>query len=103
MFSFLIEANGTNQLIVANHITEVLPDRYYGITSIWSLNQQVVVADCKSCIVFFDYSQGVPTNLLEAGDGYKELYEALRQRLEREAAIAAKWEKEHPKKTKAVL
>ncbi|RAL58786.1 hypothetical protein DID88_009199 [Monilinia fructigena] len=90
-------------LIIANHITEVLPDRYVGVTSIWSLKQQVIVADCKACVVFFDYDRGVPANLLEAGGVYKELYEALKQRSGRELEAAAEWEKQHPKTMRSSL
>ncbi|KAF7908495.1 uncharacterized protein EAF01_004250 [Botrytis porri] len=92
-----------DSLIVANHITEVLPDRYFGVTSIWSLRQQAIVADCRGYVVFFDYDRGVPANLVEAGGVYKDLYDALVERKEKEIAIAAKWEEEHPKKVKAAL
>ncbi|KAJ8070317.1 hypothetical protein OCU04_000697 [Sclerotinia nivalis] len=92
-----------DSLIVATHITEVFPDRYVTITSMWSLTQQVIVADFKASVLFFDYGRGKPANLLEAGGVYKDLYEALKERSAREVAIAAKWEKEHSKKSKAVL
>lgn len=92
-----------DSLIVASHITEVFPDRYVTITSMWSLAQQVIVADFKASVLFFDYGRNVPANLLEAGGVYKDLYEALKERSAREVAIAAKWEEEHPKKSKAVL
>lgn len=67
------------------------------------MKQQVIVADCKACVVFFDYARGVPANLLETGGAYTDLYEALKKRSEKEAELAAKWEKEHPKKVKASL
>ncbi|KAH8645582.1 hypothetical protein BGZ60DRAFT_392540 [Tricladium varicosporioides] len=92
-----------DSLLVANHITEVLPDRYFGITSMWSLRQQAIVADCKGYVVFFDYDKGVPANLLEAGGVYKDLYHALVQRKERESQIEKEWEAAHPKISKAKI
>ncbi|TEY82973.1 hypothetical protein BOTCAL_0026g00370 [Botryotinia calthae] len=92
-----------DSFIVANRITDVRPNGYSSITSIWSLSQQVIVADIKFCMVFFDYDRGVPANLLEAGGTHKDLYEALKQRLEMEGKIASKWEQEHPKRAKAML
>lgn len=51
----------------------------------------------------FDYARGVPANLLETGGAYTDLYEALKKRSEKEAELAARWEKEHPKKVKVSL
>jgi hypothetical protein len=88
---------------VAHHITEVLPDRYYGITTMWSLKQQAIVADCRGYVVFFNFDTGKIADLVKADGAYKELYNALTQRKDREAAIAAKWENERSKKAKASL
>ncbi|KAF7920675.1 hypothetical protein BELL_0197g00160 [Botrytis elliptica] len=86
-----------DSLIVAYHITEVLPDRYFGVISIWSLWQQAIVADCRGYVVFFYYDRGVPANLVEAGGVYKDLYDALVERKEKEIAIAANWEEDAKK------
>jgi len=86
-----------DSLIVANHITEVLPDRYFGVTTIWSLQQQAIVAENKGYIVFFDFNKGKPADLIEAGTVYKDLHDALVARKEREGEIAALWEADHPK------
>lgn len=88
---------------MANHLTEVYPDRYFGVTSIWSLKQQAIVADCKGYVVFFNFDEGKPANLLKAGGVHKDLYDALTQRMKTEGVIAAKWEEEHPRKSKAAL
>ncbi|KAG9228057.1 hypothetical protein BJ875DRAFT_390207, partial [Amylocarpus encephaloides] len=88
-------------LIVANHIKEILPDRYFGVTSIWSLQQQAIVGQSQGYIVFFDYGKGGKANLLEAGGVYQELYHGLTRRQEREAEIERKWEQDHPKMSKA--
>jgi hypothetical protein len=91
------------QLIVANHLTEVLPDRYFGVTSIWSLRQQAIVAETTGYITFFDYDRGVPANMIEAGGVYTDLYNSLVERKEKEGKIAAKWERQHPKKRHSKL
>ena len=89
------------QLILAHRVTKVLPDRYYGITSVWSLRQQAIVADAQGYVVFFDYDTGKPADLVKAGGTHLDLYNALSQRKEKEDKIAAQWEKDHPKKPRA--
>ena len=91
------------QLIVANRITEVLPDRYYGITTMWSLLQQAVVAEMKGYVVFFDYRCNKSADLTAAGGRYTELHSALKKRAERGNQLAAEWLREHPKKVKAKM
>lgn len=87
-----------SKLITANRLTEILPDRYYGITSVWSLKQQAIVAENRGYVVFFDYSKGKPANLLQAGGVYADLHAALTKRVAAATDLATKWEKEHPKK-----
>ena len=85
---------GFLQLIVATRLTEVLPDRYHGITSIWSLRQQAIVAYLRGYVVFFDYGRNKPANLLEAGGVYADLHAGLTKRAKKANEVAAKWEKE---------
>lgn len=76
-------------------------DRYLSNTAIWSLQHQAIVAESEGFVVFFDYDKGVPANLIKAGGVYKDLYDALVERKDREAKVRAKWEEEHaPKKGK---
>lgn len=88
---------------MANRITKVLPDRYFGITTIWSLRQQAIVAENTGYMTFFNYDTGKPANLIEAGGVYKDLHDALVARMEKENKIAEQWEKDHPKKVKAKI
>ncbi|ATZ47338.1 hypothetical protein BCIN_02g06280 [Botrytis cinerea B05.10] len=92
-----------DSLLVANRITKVLPDRYFGITTIWSLRQQAIVAENTGYMTFFNYDTGKPANLIEAGGVYKDLHDALVARMEKENKIAEQWEKDHPKKVKAKI
>jgi hypothetical protein len=74
------------------------------VTTIWSLRQQAIVAETREYMVYFDYDNGVPVNMIKAGSVYTNLYNALVARKEREDKMAAKWEAEHPpKKRKAKL
>jgi hypothetical protein len=73
-------------------------DRYHVVTSIWSLRQQAIVAESRGWVVFFDYTKGKPANLVLAGGVYADLYNALKDKCTQAAALAAKWDQEHPKK-----
>ena len=74
-------------------LTDVLPDRYFAITSMWSLRQQAIVAQTRGYVVFFDYTKGKPANLIEAGGVYTDLHVALTKRAKISSELAAKWEK----------
>jgi len=85
------------QVIVAVRIAEVLPDRYFAITSMWSLRQQAIVAQTRGYVVFFDYAKSKPANLVEAGGVYAKLHAALTERAERSSKLAAEWESKNSK------
>lgn len=91
------------QLIVANRLTEILPDGYHGITTVWSLRQQTIVAELRGYAVFYDYGRNNPANLVEAGGVYAKLLAGLTRRVERSNELATKWEKEHPKPPRGKL
>jgi len=92
-----------DQAIVAHTLTQVLPDRYFGVTTVWSVNQQAIVAEVKGWVVFFDYERGVVADLEKLGGVYAELYAFLTGRVEREKGLREKWEKENPKKVRAKI
>ena len=87
-------------LVAANRITEVRPDRYHCVTSIWSLAQEAVACESRGWVVFFDYRTRKPADLVAAGGVHADLYHALAEkaRLGREKAEA--WDKANPKKGK---
>lgn len=58
------------------------------------------MAENRGYVVFFDYSKGKPANLIQAGGVYADLHEALTQRVSAANELAAKWEIEHPKKSR---
>ncbi|MCJ1347286.1 hypothetical protein MMC31_005508 [Peltigera leucophlebia] len=83
-------------LIVGNRLSEVHPDRYFTTTTIWSLKQQAIVAECKGYIVFQKFDTGKPASLIEAGGPYLALYSQIKDKVERSNKLFAKWQKETP-------
>ncbi|KAI0479445.1 hypothetical protein GGR56DRAFT_635058 [Xylariaceae sp. FL0804] len=73
-----------DSIIVATRIDEVKPDRYHVITTLWSLRQEICVAESKAWVVFYDYSRKKTADLIQAGGVYTDLYKALVEK----AAIA---------------
>ena len=78
---------------MGNRLSEILPDRYFTTTTIWSLRQQAVVAECKGYVVFLNFGTGRPANLLESGEPYKKLYAQIKAKVERSNEMFTKWEK----------
>ena len=81
-------------------LAEVHPDRYFAVTSMWSLRQQAIVAQTRGYVVFFDYGKGKPANLVEAGGVYAELHAALAERCKKSSELAAQYEKKNPPKSR---
>ncbi|MCJ1312458.1 hypothetical protein MMC25_006132 [Agyrium rufum] len=87
-----------DSIITANRLTEIRPDRYLGITTVWSLRLQTIVAECKGWIVFADFAKGRPVNLVEQGGVWADLYHGLKDKVEAGNKLAEEWAKAHPKK-----
>jgi len=92
-----------DSIIVAHTLTQALPDRYFGITTIWSVNQQAIVAEVKGWVVFFDYEKGRVADLEKLGGVYAELLAFLRARVVEEGGRRERWEKENPRKVRAKI
>ncbi|KAH8898681.1 hypothetical protein GQ53DRAFT_358313 [Thozetella sp. PMI_491] len=90
-----------DSVIIAVRLAEVLPDRYFFITSMWSLRQQSMVAQTRGYVVFYDFDKKTSANLLEVGGVYADLHVALTERAKKSNELAARWEKRYPpRKTK---
>ncbi|KAI0521397.1 hypothetical protein F5B22DRAFT_571771 [Xylaria bambusicola] len=89
-----------DSIIVANRIDEVRPDRYHVTTTMWSLRQQLPVAESTGWIVFFDYSKGKPANLIEAGGVFVNLHAAISEKAKVANEKRAQWEAKNPKKSR---
>ncbi|KAJ7814067.1 hypothetical protein B0H13DRAFT_2381968 [Mycena leptocephala] len=80
-------------------ITEVKPDRYFRVATLWSYQQQAIVAESSGYAVFFDYRKSRVANLLEYGGVYADLHRDLSERSKRSNELYAQWVSDHPKST----
>jgi hypothetical protein len=79
----------------------VQSDRYFTTTTIWSLRQQDVVAECAGWIVFVDFATGKPADLVASGDLYSKLHALIVEKAEKAEIAKSHWEKDHPRKRPA--
>ena len=90
-------------LLIANRLTDVRPDRYHGVTSIWSLRQQAIVAESTGWIVFYDFETGRQGDLVRKGGLHKVLYEGLKAKADEANRKMEEWEKAKKGKVKSKL
>ncbi|KAF1948193.1 hypothetical protein CC80DRAFT_498318 [Byssothecium circinans] len=89
-----------DSVLVGNRLSRVQPDRYFTTTTIWSLRQQDVVAECAGWIVFVDFKTGKPADLTKAGEPYNQLHAFIVEKAEKANAVKTQWDKEHnPKRS----
>ncbi|KAI1176065.1 hypothetical protein F4777DRAFT_548289 [Nemania sp. FL0916] len=86
-----------DSIIIAIRINEVKPDRYHVTTTMWSLRQQVSVAESSGWVVFYDYAKAKPANLIEAGGVHADLHAALSEKCRVAKLKKTEWEKAHPR------
>ncbi|KAJ6585557.1 hypothetical protein B0H19DRAFT_1250358 [Mycena capillaripes] len=90
-------------LLMAVRITEVQPDRYFAVTTMWSYQQQAIVAESSGSAVFFDYRKNEVANLIEYGGVFADLHRDLCERSKKSNELYAQWAVDHPKKKRAKL
>ncbi|KAJ8127450.1 hypothetical protein O1611_g6185 [Lasiodiplodia mahajangana] len=90
-----------DSILVANRIGEVKADRYHMTTTIWSLRQQSPVAESNGWVVFYDYSQGKPASLIQAGGVYANLHAALVEKSKVASQNRAKWAQTHTENSRS--
>ncbi|KAI1170284.1 hypothetical protein F4777DRAFT_584050 [Nemania sp. FL0916] len=82
--------------LIAAYRQEVTePTRNGGTTSLFSLKQQTIVAECKGSVTFMDAKSGRPIDIRTAGPGWLALYDGLTKRCETSKIFREKWEAEH--------
>ncbi|KAI0107457.1 hypothetical protein GGR51DRAFT_148566 [Nemania sp. FL0031] len=86
-----------DSIVIAARINEVQLDRYQVTTTMWSLKQQVCLAEQVAWVVFFDYSKQRSTNLVQLGGVYADLHKALVEKATIASQQRAKWTEPHPK------
>ena len=65
------------QLIAAYRQDRIDPDRNNGTTSLFSLNQQAIVAEVKGSAVYMSIKTGRPVDIRTLGGGWARLYEGF--------------------------
>lgn len=61
------------------------------------------MAECKGYIVFQQFENGKPANLIEAGEPYRALYAQIKAKVERSNQLFAEWVEKTRSKKKARL
>ncbi|KAJ8123483.1 hypothetical protein ONZ43_g582 [Nemania bipapillata] len=92
-----------DSIIVANRIDEVKADRYHMTTTMWSLRQQSPVAESNGWVVFYDYSKGKPSSLVQAGGVYANLYASLVEKSKIASQKRVEWAQIHNKNCRSSM
>ncbi|RYP92150.1 hypothetical protein DL770_001731 [Monosporascus sp. CRB-9-2] len=85
-----------DSLIAAYRQDKIEPTRNSGTTVLFSLKQQVIVAEVKGSITYMDAKTARPVDIRTLGGGYPALYEGFTKKSEHAKAMKEKWEREHP-------
>ncbi|KAI0157895.1 hypothetical protein GGR52DRAFT_180367 [Hypoxylon sp. FL1284] len=97
--SILRQVKYPDVVIAAYRQEHIEPTRSNGTTILFSLKQQVIVAEVKGSATYVDVKTARPVDIRTLGGGWSHVYEAITQKSERSTALKEKWEKEHPKRT----
>ncbi|KAI0169759.1 hypothetical protein GGR52DRAFT_573817 [Hypoxylon sp. FL1284] len=87
-----------DSLIVANRPDSIEPTRYYGTTSLFSLQQQTIVAEVKGSATFIDARTGRPTDIRNRSDGWPKVYDAYVGKVESAQTKKQSWDMKNPKR-----
>ncbi|KAK7935166.1 hypothetical protein PG985_000661 [Apiospora marii] len=93
-----------DSLIAAFRQDAIEPTRNNGVTSLYSLRQQTIVAEAKGSTTYMDIRTGRPVDIRTLGGNWPVLYDAFTIKSANANARRDKWEKEHPKsKSKSLV
>lgn len=85
------------QLIAAYRQDLIEPTRNSGTTSLFSLNQQAIVAEVKGSVTFMDVKTARPVDIRTVGSGWLKLFEGFTAKANHAKMLKEKWESDHPK------
>lgn len=85
------------QLIAAYRQENIEPTRNSGVTSLFSLKQQAIVAEVRGNVTFMSLKTGRPVDIRTQGGNWPALYEGFTQRSAESRARKEKWDKDHEK------
>ena len=83
-------------MIAAYRQEKILPDRNSGTTSLYSLKQQVIVAEVKGSAVYMSMKTGRPVDIRTLGGGWPKVYEGFVAKSENSRRLKEEWESMHP-------
>jgi hypothetical protein len=85
------------QLIAAYREEAIEPTRNVGTTSLFSLQQQAIVAEVKGSVTYVDVKSGCPVDIRTLGGGWPKLFDGFTQKANHAMMLKEKWDAEHPK------
>lgn len=89
------------QLIAAYREDLIEPTRNHGTTSLFSLQQQAIVAEVKGSVTYMDVKTGRPVDIRTLGGGWPKVFEGFTQKAAYAKALKERWDLEHPRGGKA--
>ncbi|KAH5277194.1 hypothetical protein HBI70_095310 [Parastagonospora nodorum] len=87
-------------LIAAHRQEHMEPTRTNGVTSLFSLKQQAIVAELRGSVTYVNAKSGRPVDIRTLGGGWSSLFEGFTKKAENALVLKEKWEIEHPKRIK---
>ncbi|KAK8046185.1 hypothetical protein PG996_014249 [Apiospora saccharicola] len=88
-----------DSLIAAFRQDAIEPTRNNGVTSLYSLRQQTIVAQAKGSTTYMDVRTGRPVDIRTLGGGWPVLFDAFTAKSANANARRETWEREHPNKS----
>ncbi|KAF2864791.1 hypothetical protein BDV95DRAFT_508618 [Massariosphaeria phaeospora] len=84
-------------LIVAYRQDLIEPTRNSGTTSLFSLQQQAIVAEVKGSVTYIDVKSARPVDIRTLGGGWLKLFEGFTRKAEKARGLKENWDAEHPR------
>ncbi|KAI1211498.1 uncharacterized protein F4807DRAFT_472954 [Annulohypoxylon truncatum] len=86
-----------DSLIIAHRPERMETTRYFGTTSLFSIQQQAIVAEVKGSAAFVDARTGRPIDISSLGGGWLRVYDGFIKKVEHAQTLKSKWDAEKSK------
>ncbi|RYP72120.1 hypothetical protein DL769_004521 [Monosporascus sp. CRB-8-3] len=86
-----------DSLIIANRPDRMETTRYYGTTSLFSIQQQAIVAEVKGSVTFMNAKTGRPIDISSLDGGWPKVYDGYIKKVENAQTVKHKWDMEKSK------
>ncbi|CAH0058128.1 unnamed protein product [Clonostachys solani] len=91
-----------DSLIAAYRQERIEPTRNHGVTSLFSLQQQAIVAEVKGCVTYVNVKTGRPVDITTLGGNWPLLYEGFSQKSADAMARKKKWDEDRESRTSKI-